>query len=261
MRVSGAGRIRIALGRPGPHLIPYVMAGDPGLEETAAYVRALAKAGASVIELGVPFSDPIADGPTIQQAATRALAAGTRPSDVLRLVRDLRAADVSTPIALMTYYNVIHKAGVAAWVKEAVASGVDGVIVPDLPIEEANTLLGEAGPAGLATIFLASPATDDERIDRIAAACSGFLYLVSMYGVTGARDKLPDYTLQLVQRVKKRTAGKVPLAVGFGVGHKEQVRDLARAGADAVVVGSAIVDRIAKSASPDEVGRFVAGLR
>ena len=141
------------------------------------------------------------------------------------------------------------------------ASGVDGVIVPDLPLEEANTLLGEAGPAGLGTVFLASPATPDERLDRIAAASSGFLYLVSMYGVTGARDKLPDYTLQLVARVKKRTAGKVPLAVGFGVGRKEQVRDLARAGADAVVVGSAIVDRIAKGASADEVGAFVAGLR
>lgn len=260
MRPRGAERLRAALGKPGPHLVAYVMAGDPGLEETAAHVRAIAKAGASVIELGVPFSDPIADGPTIQQAATRALAAGTRPGDVLRLVRELRQ-DLTVPLCLMTYYNPIHRAGVAAWVKEAVASGVDGVIVPDLPLEEANTLLGEAGPVGLGTVFLASPATPDDRLDRIAGASSGFLYLVSMYGVTGARDKLPDYTLQLVARVKKRTAGKVPLAVGFGVGHKEQVRDLARAGADAVVVGSAIVDRIAKGASPDEVGRFVAGLR
>jgi tryptophan synthase alpha chain len=260
VKQAGADRIRAALAKPGPHLVPYVMAGDPSVEETAAHVRALAQAGASVIELGVPFSDPIADGPTIQQAATRALAAGTRPSDVLRLVRAVRA-DVTTPICLMTYYNIIHRAGVAEWVREAAQAGVDGVIVPDLPVEEASTLLNVAGPAGLGTVFLASPATSDERLDRIAGASSGFLYLVSMYGVTGARDTLPDYTLQLVQRVKKRTAGKVPLAVGFGVGKREQVRDLARAGADAVVVGSAIVDRIAKGATPAEVGRFVAGLR
>lgn len=260
MKAGGAQRIRAALSKPGPHLIPYLMAGDPGLEETAAYVRALAKAGASVVELGVPFSDPIADGLTIQQAATRALAAGTRPRDVLQLVRGLRP-DVDAPLVLMTYYNIIHKAGVRDWVREAVQAGVDGVIVPDLPVEEASTLLGEAQPAGLATIFLASPATGDERLDRIAATSSGFLYLVSMYGVTGARDKLPDYTLQLVQRVKKRVAGKLPLGVGFGVSSKEQVRDLHRAGADAVVVGSALVERVAGGASPEELARFVAGLR
>jgi tryptophan synthase alpha chain len=260
VKATGAQRLRAALAKPGPHIIPYVMAGDPGLEETAAYVRALAKAGASVIELGVPFSDPIADGPTIQQAATRALHAGTRPTDVLRLVRSLRP-EVEVPICLMTYYNLIHHAGIAEWVREAVRSGVDGVIVPDLPVEEANILLGEAGPAGLGTIFLASPATSDERLDKIAAASSGFLYLVSMYGVTGVRDQLPDYTLQLVQRVKKRTAGKVPLAVGFGVSRKEQVRDLQRAGADAVIVGSALVERIGKGASAAEVGTFFAGLR
>lgn len=256
----GAPHLRGALGKPGPHLIPYVMAGDPDLERTAGYVRALAKAGASAIELGVPFSDPIADGPTIQQAATRALAAGTRPRDVLALVRALRA-ETDVPLCLMTYYNVIHKAGVAAWVKDAVSAGVDGVIVPDLPVEEAGTLLGQAAPAGLGTVFLASPATSDERLDAIAAASSGFLYLVSMYGVTGARDRLPDYTLQLVARVKKRTAGKVPLAVGFGVSSKEQVRDLARAGADAVIVGSALVERVAKGASPEELGKFLASLR
>jgi tryptophan synthase alpha chain len=259
-RPSGAERLRAALSAPGPHVIAYVMAGDPSLEATAAYVRALAKAGASVIELGVPFSDPIADGPTIQQAATRALAAGTRPSDVLALVRALRA-DVRVPICLMTYYNVLHKRGLATWVEEAARSGVDGVIVPDLPLEEAAPLLGVAQGAGLATVFLASPATSDERLDRIAAASSGFLYLVSMYGVTGAREALPDYTLQLVQRVKKRTAGKVPLGVGFGVSSKQQVHDLRRAGADAVIVGSAIVDRIARGEAPEQVGAFVAGLR
>lgn len=260
MRAKGAERLRAAFARPGPHLVAYVMAGDPSLEATAGYVRALAKAGVTCIELGVPFSDPIADGPTIQAAATRALAAGTRPRDVLELVRRLRA-DVDTPIALMTYYNIIHKAGLAPWVQEATKAGVDGVIVPDLPVEEAGALLGVAQPAGLGTIFLASPATPDDRIDRIAQASSGFVYLVSMYGVTGARDKLPDYTIQLVQRVKKRVAGRAPLAVGFGVGHPEQVRDLARAGADGVIVGSAIVDRIAKGASPEDVAAFVKGLR
>lgn len=256
----GAEGLRAAFAKPGPHLIAYIMAGDPSLEQTAAYVRAIAKAGVSCIELGVPFSDPIADGPTIQAAATRALAAGTRPAHVMELVRRLRA-ETDVPIALMTYYNPIHKAGLAAWVKEAVRSGVDGVIVPDLPVEEAGPLLSVAKPAGLGTVFLASPATSDERLDHIAAASSGFLYLVSTYGVTGARDVLPDYTLQLVQRVKKRTAGKVPLAVGFGVGRKEQVRDLTRAGADAVIVGSAIVERIGQGASADDVGAFVRGLR
>jgi tryptophan synthase alpha chain len=260
VRAKGSDRLRTALGKPGPHLIAYVMAGDPSLEATAEYVHALAEAGVSAIELGVPFSDPIADGPTIQAAATRALAAGTRPSQVLDLVQSLRPA-VDVPICLMTYYNVLHRAGLAPWVKAAVGAGVDGVIVPDLPVEEASPLLGVAQPAGLGTVFLASPATSDERLDRIAGASSGFLYLVSMYGVTGARDTLPEYTLQLVQRVKERTAGKVPLAVGFGVGKKEQVRDLTKAGADAVIVGSAIVDRIGKGASPDEVGAFVRGLR
>lgn len=260
MKAKGAERLRAALSRPGPNLVPYVMAGDPSVEATASYVRALAAAGASAVELGVPFSDPIADGPTIQAAAQRALEAGTRPRAVLDLVRGLRR-DTGVPIALMTYYNLVHRAGIAAWVREAVQAGVDGVIVPDLPVEESHILVGEARPAGLATIFLASPATQDERLDRIAAASTGFLYLVSLFGVTGARDKLPDYTLHLVQRVKKRVAGRVPLAVGFGVGHREQVRDLGRAGADAVVVGSALVERIAKGASPEELGAFLRSLQ
>jgi tryptophan synthase alpha chain len=235
------------------------MAGDPDMARSTAHARALAE-HASVLEVGVPFSDPIADGPTIQAAATRALAAGTKPADALRLVRDLRK-DLDVPIALMTYYNLVHHAGVATWVQDAVRAGVDGVIVPDLPVGEAGELLGAAKAEGLGTVFLASPATPDERLDAIAQASSGFLYLVSMYGVTGARERLPDYTMQLVQRVKQRTAGKVPLGVGFGVSRKEQVQQLHQAGADAVVVGSAVVDRIARGEGPSAVARFVAELR
>ncbi|MCA1814641.1 MAG: tryptophan synthase subunit alpha, partial [Halobacteriales archaeon] len=167
----------------------------------------------------------------MQQAATRALAAGTHPRDAFRLIQALRAhSDV--PVCLMTYYNILHRMGVETWVREARAVGVDGVIVPDLPVDEAMPLLGAARQHGLATNFLATPNTDDARLERIAHASSGFLYLVGVYGVTGARSALADETLQLVQRVKKHVAGKVPLAVGFGVSTAEQVRALHRAGAD-----------------------------
>jgi tryptophan synthase alpha chain len=258
--VSGAQRLRAALERPGPHVIAYLMAGDPDLEATRRHALALAEAGASALELGVPFTDPVADGPTIQAAAARSLARGTRPRDVLRLARELRR-DTQVPIALMTYYNILHRAGVAAWVREASAAGVDAVIVPDLPVEEAGPLLDAARPEGLGTVFLASPATGDERLDRIAGASSGFLYLVSIYGVTGAREELPDDTFPLVQRVKKRTAGKVPLGVGFGVRQREQVQRLSQAGADAVILGSAIVERVARGESPGQLGTFLRGLR
>lgn len=245
-----------------PAMIAYLMAGDPDVRATRDHALALAPA-IDMLELGIPFSDPIADGPTIQRAGQRALQAGTTPDDVLRLVQDLRAASTpfGKPIALMAYYNTVFHPGVENFVRRAADAGVDGLIVPDLPMEEARLLKSACRQRGMDLILLASPATDDERLRAIASATSGFLYLVSMFGVTGARDSLPEYTLETVKRVKGVVGDRIPLAVGFGVSRPEHVTALAGAGADGVIVGSAIVQRIEDGFTPEKLAEWVAGLR
>ena len=223
-------------------LIAYIMAGDPSLEETETYVRQLAEAGADIIELGVPFSDPIADGPVIQQAAERALRSGTSLKKILATVRSFRSK-TQVPLVLMAYYNSIFHYGEAAFCRDAVAAGVDGLIVPDMPTDEAGTIHPLAEKAGLDVIFLLAPTSPSHRQSRVARFSRGFIYYVSLTGITGA--KLTD-KVDVEKKVREiRRFTKTPVAVGFGIATPDDVRQVARI-ADGVIVGSALVKLIAE---------------
>lgn len=242
-------------------LVVYICAGDPDLGSTERLVPLLAEAGADVIELGVPFSDPLADGPTIQAASQRALLSGTTLSAVLDLVARLRASRCEVPLVLFGYVNPILRMGLEPFVARAAESGADGILVPDLPLEEAGALGQLAEGRGLSLVLLAAPTTPPERLKAIGAATAGFLYFVSVTGVTGARAELPA---NLPARLAEaRAATKVPLAVGFGVSTPAQAHALA-AHADAVVVGSALVDVLHRG-GPDAgvalVRSFAAAMR
>ena len=240
-RITDAFRRARRAGRPA--LIAYLTAGYPTLGITQALVEELGARGVDLIELGIPFSDPLADGPTIQRASAEALRRGVTIRAILQMVRRLRRRD-AVPLVAMSYANPLYRYGLTAFCRDAVAAGVDGVIVPDLPPEEAGELLRAARPARLATIFLAAPTSPPARLRRIAACSTGFIYCVSLTGVTGARRQLPRAVVTQV-RVLKRLA-RVPVAVGFGVSRPEHVRWLGGV-ADGVVVGSAIVDAIARA--------------
>jgi tryptophan synthase alpha chain len=231
-------------------LIGYLMAGDPDPERSYAYARALIAGGVDVLELGLPFSDPIADGPVIQAASVRALRAGTTPAVVLELVRRLRR-ESPIPIVLMTYYNPILAMGEAQFCKRCMNTGIDGLVVPDLPVEEAEPLLAQARRTRIDVVFLATPETDDGRLERIAQATSGFLYLVARYGVTGASTEMGPAFWGLIQRVRAHLPEELPLAVGFGIARPEQVRTVLRAGAQGAIVGTAFVQRVADGAPPE----------
>ncbi|HZW90544.1 MAG TPA: tryptophan synthase subunit alpha, partial [Myxococcaceae bacterium] len=225
-------------------LIVYLCAGDPDLAATERLVPALAEAGADVIELGVPFSDPLADGPTIQAAADRALRSGTTLPGILDLVGRLRGHGCDVPLVLMGYMNPIVRMGVETFVARSAAVGADGFIVPDLPLEEADPLADSAAAKGLSLVLLAAPTTPPDRLRRIGERTRGFLYFVSVTGVTGARAALPADLPARLDAV--RAASRAPVAVGFGVSAPEQAAALAEH-ADAVVVGSALVAEIARS--------------
>lgn len=232
-------------------LVTYVCAGDPDLAATERLVPALADAGADVIELGVPFSDPIADGPTIQAASQRALASGTTLAAVLALVERLRHSGCLTPLVLFGYLNPILRMGPEAFVARAASVGVDGFLVADLPLEESAKLARLAGANGLSLVLLAAPTTPEERLRDIGARTRGFLYFVSVTGVTGARSELPPDLPTKLAAVRRATT--VPVAVGFGISTPEQARALA-AHADAVVVGSALVDALHRAGPDPEPG-------
>jgi tryptophan synthase alpha chain len=218
--------------------IPFIMAGDPDLQATADQLAALAAGGADIIELGVPFSDPIADGPVNQRAATRALAAGTHLSGILELVARHRD-QLGVPVVLFTYYNPLFARGIERFAEQAAASGVDGVLCVDLPPEEASRdLVPALRGRGVDTIFLVAPTSTRDRVARVAAASSGFVYYVSRTGVTGERTTLPADLVRDLRRLRRRL--DLPLAVGFGISTPNQVAALAEV-ADAVVVGSALV--------------------
>ena len=234
-------------------LVAYVTAGDPSLSATLQFVLALAEAGADVIELGVPFSDPLADGPTIQRASERALEAGTALRGVLDLVRDIRKSS-EVALVLFSYYNPILQMGLEKFAAAAKTAGADGVLVTDLTPEEADDYLRIMRGHGLDTIFLAAPTSDDERLEKISAASSGFLYLISRTGVTGAKDALPDDLPALLRRTRRFT--HLPVAVGFGIslpGHVSVLGGLA----DAAVVGSALVSEIEKATAQDSRPRAI----
>ncbi|HAH05776.1 MAG TPA: tryptophan synthase subunit alpha [Elusimicrobia bacterium] len=228
--------------------IPYLAAGDPSLAATGSFLEVLREAGADIIELGVPFSDPIADGPVNQRAAERALAAGATLPGILEMVRGVRRTGLATPLVLFSYYNPVLRMGPAVFAQAARAAGVDGALIVDLPPEEAGAYRKAAGAAGLETVFLASPTTSEERLKLIARASTGFIYYVSRLGVTGARESLSQTLDEELTRIK-RVAAK-PVAVGFGISTPEQAACAAR-GADAVVVGSALV-RLLEDAAPGQ---------
>ncbi len=222
-------------------LIGYITAGDPTPELTPKIADALIRGGVDILELGLPFSDPIADGPTIQAASVRALAARTTPMKVLEIAKQIKSQH-DVPIVIMTYYNPVFRIGLDKFMASAKDHMVDGCIVPDLPMEEAADYKKAACEQGLDTIFLAAPSTSNERLTKIVNASSGFLYLVSHFGVTGAKTTVEDSTVQLIKRVKPFTEGKVPLAVGFGISKPEHVHRVIVAGADAAIVGSAFIN-------------------
>jgi len=229
-------------------LIPYICGGDPGLEETVRLVPALALAGADVVEIGIPFSDPVADGPVIQKAAARALAAGATTAKILGAVTEIRR-HTDVPIVLMSYYNPIYSFGVEKFAEAAVDAGVDGVIVPDIPLEESGPLRQAAAASGLAVVPLVAPNSGPERLAAITAAGSGFIYCVSVKGVTGVRQEIDTDITKFISCVRSHT--KLPLAVGFGISGPEQAAQMAGY-CDAVVVGSALVEIISgKGKSPD----------
>jgi tryptophan synthase alpha chain len=239
-------------------LIPFVVAGDPDLDSTLQIVQALAREGADLVELGVPFSDPIADGPVNQRAAQRALAAGVTLTDVLGLVRKAREV-VQQPIVLLSYYNPILQYGLTRFCTDAAAIGVDGVVIPDLPPDESEELMAAARSRGLDVIFLLAPTSTNERINFVTERASGFIYCVSLTGVTGVRDRLSEDIRNLVVRIKART--EFPVCVGFGISTADQAREIAEF-ADGVIVGSAIVALL--ESPSDRIGRlsrFVQDLR
>jgi tryptophan synthase alpha chain len=235
-------------------LVAYLTAGDPTLEASETILLAAAEAGADVIELGVPFSDPVADGPTIQRASERALRSGTTLAGVLALLRRLRAK-TEVPLMLFSYLNPILQMGLEKFAATAADAGADGVLATDLIPEEAVDYRAAMHAAGLDTIFLGAPTSTDERLKRIAAASSGFLYLISRTGVTGTRDALPEELPAFVRRARKFTG--LPIAVGFGISLPSHVSVLGGI-ADAAVVGSALVAEVEKAASPDAAANAVA---
>lgn len=228
-------------------LIPFVTAGDPDLETTAAALKALDRCGADLLELGVPYSDPLADGPVIQAAATRALQKGTTLDDVLNLVKTI-APDLTAPIILFTYYNPILNRGIETFFRDIAAAGAKGLVVPDLPLEEVAAVTQAATQHGIEVILLVAPTSPKERIRAIAEQAQGFIYLVSVTGVTGIRSEIQGRVKDLLAEL--RTITDKPVAVGFGVSQPEQAAQLREWGADGVVVGSAFVKRLANSEDP-----------
>jgi tryptophan synthase alpha chain len=242
-------------------LVCFLTCGDPDMKTTVDLVRRIVEAGADIVEMGVPFSDPLADGPTIQASSYRALQAGATVARVLDCVREIRTG-CDAPLVLMTYYNPAQKYGLERFARDAAAAGADGVIMTDLPPEESGEWKPAADAAGLATILLLAPTSTKERIELAAKVASGFVYCVSRTGVTGARNDLPVEIKDLVASV--RAATDLPVVVGFGISKPEHVR-LVTQFADGAVVGSALVDIVAKSSGPADAvrqaGEFVMSLK
>jgi tryptophan synthase alpha chain len=237
-------------------LITFIMTGDPDLATSAAIMAALPQAGADILEIGMPFSDPMADGPSIQAAGLRALEAGTTLKDVIAMVAVFRARDTATPIILMGYFNPIYRYGIERFCKDAHTAGVDGVILVDLPPEEEKQFTDAAGGYGLHLIRLIAPTTDDARLAKLNANAGGFLYYISITGITGTRSADMCTLKTRVEHLKARTA--LPVAVGFGIKTPEQAAEIV-AFCDGVVVGSALVELLAKQ--PEAAMDFVKSLR
>ncbi|MFB5624251.1 MAG: tryptophan synthase subunit alpha [Nitrosopumilus sp.] len=226
-------------------LISYIMAGFPNEKATISTIRGLVNGGVDIIELGFPFSDPLADGPVIQNASTVALEKGTKIAKFFNLVKKIRK-ETDIPLILMTYTNILYHKGYAKFIAEAKRAGIDGFILPDMSIEESKEYL-KAAKNNADTIFLISPNTSKTRIQKISKATSGFLYLVAVFGTTGIKTGIKKYTIDAIKQVKKQTKGKIPVGVGFGVSTPDDVKKYIKAGADAVIVGSAYLKLIEKT--------------
>jgi len=254
-RESERGDIEAAIAGDEPSLVPYVTAGDPEPEATAEYVEALAAGGADVIELGMPFSEPIADGPTIQNAIQRALAAGTTPERFFEIVESL---DVDVPLVCMTYYNLLYQYGdekegsdyerLRPFVRRAAEAGISGLIIPDLPVDESDPLREACDEFGVDLIFVVAPTTTDERLAKMRERVSGFVYVQARLGTTGAQADVSDATHESLARLAEWS---VPKAVGFGVSEREHAEEIVAAGADGVVAGSVFVDIVAEGDGED----------
>ncbi len=225
-------------------LICYVVAGYPDIKTSEDIITTLIKGGADIIEIGIPFSDPIADGTTIQDAIQHSLIAGTTPDMCLELASRIRKSFPDIPLIIMTYSNILFRKGYIQFAQQAKKSGIDGFIIPDIPIEEAKEYLNSVQQKGISTIFLVSPNTSEKRLEMISKICTGFLYIISIYGTTGERKNFDEYTLKSIERVKNFIGDKIPLAVGFGISNPQHVRYMIGAGADGVIIGSAIIKKI-----------------
>jgi tryptophan synthase alpha chain len=228
-----------------PLFIGFTVAGDPDKTTCVRIARALIAGGTDILELGIPFSDPVADGPTIQKADERALAAGTTPGSVFEIVREIRK-ESDIPIVLLTYYNIVYRRGIERFYQEAQESGVDGILIADMPVEESDEVCEASFRHNIDPIFLITQTTQDERIKKIAERAGGYLYLVTVLGVTGVRENISSGAIDLLNRVRKQT--DLPLALGFGISLPEHAKTCAAAGADGIIVGSAIVDIVERDA-------------
>lgn len=246
-----------------PAFIAYLVAGHPDTAGFLTAARAVIDGGADILELGMPFSDPVADGPTIQRAHTRALEGGMTVNRYFESVREVRKTS-EIPLLLMVYCNIVHRRGVERFYREAKEAGADGILIVDMPPEEGERALEAAGKNGLDQIFLIAPSTSNERLGLILKSAGGFLYLASLLGVTGARERLSDEASLLISRVRPHT--RLPLAVGFGISRPEHASALCAAGADGIIVGSALVKIVEEHArDPERMAReirgFVASMR
>jgi tryptophan synthase alpha chain len=253
--VKGSERLQAAFTRERVALVPYLTAGYPTLDGAREVGEAYVEAGADVVEIGVPFSDPLADGPTIQDTTTRALRNGADLEYCLELASQF--AD-RAPVVLLVYYNNVFAWGVRRFLDEAAGAGVTGLVIPDLPIDEALDFRGMAAESGVAICPLAAPTTEDDRLDKIAGAASGFVYCVSVAGVTGSREELPPGAVGLLRRVRERVS--VPVAIGFGISSAGTAVEAARAGADGIIIGSKLMQLVAEG-NPEGAGAWLREVR
>jgi tryptophan synthase alpha chain len=247
-------------------LICYVVAGYPDIMTSEHIITSLINGGADIIEIGIPFSDPIADGSTIQYAIQNSLISGTTPDMCLELASRIRKTFPNIPLIIMTYSNILYRKGYIQFAQKAKESGIDGFIIPDIPIEESKEYLNSMQNMGMSTIFLVSPNTAEKRLKMISRICTGFLYAISVYGTTGERQGFDEYTIESIKRVKNVTGDKLPLAVGFGISNPQHVKYMIDAGADAVIIGSAIIKKIIKEIENKErllntLNRFIYELK
>ncbi len=246
-------------------LICYVVAGYPDIMTSERIITSLINGGADIIEIGIPFSDPIADGSTIQDAIQNSLIAGTTPDMCLELASRIRKTFPNIPLIIMTYSNILYRKGYIQFAKKAKESGIDGFIVPDIPIEESKEYLNTMQNLGMSTIFLVSPNTSEKRLKMISRICTGFLYAISVYGTTGERQSFDEYTIESIKRIRKVTTDELPLAVGFGISNPQHVKYMIKAGVDAVIIGSAIIKKIKELENKESLfttlNRFISELK